>query len=52
MLRSRFDSVPSAFRKRLVPYSKEMARIEHLVISICHIHLSFTLVEYSHDICT
>ncbi|KAL8126863.1 hypothetical protein AgCh_013964, partial [Apium graveolens] len=30
MLRSRFDSVPSAFRKRLVPYSKEMARIEHL----------------------
>ncbi|WOG91817.1 hypothetical protein DCAR_0311072 [Daucus carota subsp. sativus] len=28
MLRSRFDSVPSAFRKRLVPYNKEIARIE------------------------
>ncbi|KAL8147544.1 callose synthase 7-like [Apium graveolens] len=30
MLRSRFESVPSAFRERLIPFSKEMARKEHM----------------------
>ncbi|XP_017252073.1 callose synthase 7 isoform X1 [Daucus carota subsp. sativus] len=30
MLRSRFESVHSAFRQRLLPYSKEMVRKEHM----------------------
>lgn len=34
MLRSRFESVPSAFRERLVPYSKKMAGIDHVVMLI------------------